>query len=185
MKRADGYASSTFWTDLLALVLIGVIGAGMHFVWERVMGIPYLRWLAVLVSVNESNWEHVKLGAWPLLVWAIIMLANKGGKLNLREWLMPTAMAIWSAYIVMFSVHAALPEAFGELGMVRYIGSFMLGVAHGIASFRLVEGRPFSNRLWPLGAALIVTIIMMMIVFTYFPPHIPLFMDSATGTYGI
>ncbi len=185
MRDVDGYEARTFWADVLAVVLISAMGAGMHFVWARVASIPYLRWLALFVPVNESAWEHVKLGAWPLLAWAVLMLVRNGGRKDARKWFAPAAIAVWSAYMVMFSVHAALPEAFGELGMVRYIGSFMVGVAHGIASFRLVEGRPASDRLWPLGAAMMAAIVAMMVVFTYIPPHIPLFMDSITGTYGI
>lgn len=183
-KKVKAASKPTFWADVLALVLITAIGGLMHFAWERVEGIGALRWTAVLLPVNESNWEHAKMAAWPLLAWSLIVLA-RDGKAKLRGWLMPAALCIWSAYLVMFAVHSAMPVAFGELGIVQYVGSFFLGIAHGIMAFRVVHRSPAAGSWWFLGLMLLAAMFAMLIAFTYYPPRIPLFLDSPTGLYGI
>lgn len=183
-KKARASAPSTA-SDLLALLVIVIAGGLMHFAWERVEGIGFLRWLAAFVPVNESNWEHAKLGTWPLLAWALIMLAKRRGIKDLKEWLLPTAIAVWSAYIVMFALHSAVPLAFGEVGFMKYIGTFALGIAHGIMAFRISSAWPSSARAWLIGGALLISMPAMLVVFTYYPPHIPLFLDAGSGLYGI
>lgn len=141
-KRNKLAQKPTFWADLLALALITAVGGLMHFTWENIEGISALRWTAALFPVNESNWEHAKMAAWPLLAWSFSVLLRSGLH-KLKGWLMPTALCIWSAYAVMFTVHSALPVAFGELGFAQYIVSFVLGIAHGIL---VVLGRSASCR---------------------------------------
>jgi hypothetical protein len=178
-------AAPSILQDLLALVIIIAIGGLMHFTWERVEGIGALRWLAVLVPVNESNWEHGKMATWPLLVWALLMLFKRKGVRNLKEWMMPTALAVWSAFIVMFSLHSAVPLAFGEIGLIKNIGTFALGIAHGVMVFRISSRWAFSARALLLGALLLLGNLAMLVIFTYYPPHIPLFIDIGSGLYGI
>ncbi len=171
--------------DLLALLIIVAIGGLMHFTWERVAGIGALRWLAVLVPVNESNWEHAKMSTWTLLIWALIMLWRRKGVRNIKEWLMPTALTVWSAYIVMFALHSAVPLAFGEVGIIKYVGTFALGIAHGIMVFRISSKWALSTKFWLIGALLLLGMLAMLVTFTYYPPHIPLFIDIGSGLYGI
>lgn len=183
-KRNKLVQKPTFWADLLALILITAVGGLMHFAWEKVEGIGALRWTAILLPVNESNWEHAKLAAWPLLAWSLAILL-RGGLLKLRGWLMPAALCIWSSYIVMFTVHSALPIAFGELGFVQYAGSFALGIAHGIIAFRMSYSSSSTASWWFIGLLLLAAMFAMIIAFTYYPPRMPLFMESETGLYGI
>lgn len=178
-------AAPSVFQDLLALVIIVAIGGLMHFTWERVEAIGALRWLAVIVPVNESNWEHAKMGTWPLLIWALLMLWKRKGVRNLKEWFMPTALAVWSAYLVMFSLHSAVPLAFGDIGLVKNIGTFVFGIAHGIMVFRISSRWAFSTKAWLLGAVLLLGKLAMLVIFTYYPLHIPLFIDIGSGLYGI
>lgn len=171
--------------DIASFLLIVVIGGSMHFVWDEIARFALLRWLAVFVPVNESNWEHAKLGAWPLLVWALVILTKKKGIKSMKGWSTPAALAVWSAYLVMFFTHAALSEAFGDLGFVQYVGSFMLGIAHGMMAFRIVQETRFAKSTWVLGAVLLLAFFVLLVLFTYYQPSIPLFLDHPTGTYGI
>lgn len=183
-KRDKEKKKPTFWGDILSLILITAIGGLMHFTWERIEGIGYLRWAAVLVPINESNWEHVKMGAWPLLVWALVVLAKDKG-IGLKRWLMSAALSIWSAFIVMFAVHSAIPLSFGQLGMVQYVGSFTAGIAHGIMAFRISARSASAPSWWLVGFLLLIAMFAMIIAFTYYPPLMPLFQDSLTGSYGL
>ena len=183
-KRDKKAQKPTFWADLLAIILITAIGGLMHFAWEKVEGISALRWTAVLFPVNESNWEHAKMAAWPLLAWSLIVL-SRNGVAKLMGWLMPAALCIWSSFIVMFAVHAAIPLAFGEIGFVHYVGSFALGIAHGIMALRVSYRSGGAAAWWFPGLVLLAAMLIMLIAFTYYPPRMPLFMDSATGLYGI
>lgn len=55
--------------ELVGIVFIVVIGGALHFAFELSGG---WRPLALIAAVNESVWEHLKLGFWPALIYFLI-----------------------------------------------------------------------------------------------------------------
>ena len=58
-----------FGYELAGIVFIVMIGAILHFTFELSGNQPVV---GIFSAVNESVWEHLKLGFWPALVWALI-----------------------------------------------------------------------------------------------------------------
>ena len=52
--------------ELLGIVFIIVLGGALHFVFDLSGEWPPL---ALIAAVNESVWEHLKLGFWPALIY--------------------------------------------------------------------------------------------------------------------
>ncbi|MGC8961223.1 MAG: DUF6512 family protein [Candidatus Bathyarchaeia archaeon] len=55
--------------ELLGTLLIIILGSALHFTFELSYKNPAV---GVFSAVNESVWEHLKLGFWPALIHAII-----------------------------------------------------------------------------------------------------------------
>ncbi|MDH5450183.1 MAG: DUF6512 family protein, partial [Candidatus Bathyarchaeota archaeon] len=59
---------STFGYELAGIVFIVIIGSMLHFTFELS---GHQSVVGVFSAVNESVWEHLKLGFWPAFVWAL------------------------------------------------------------------------------------------------------------------
>ena len=55
--------------ELVGIVFIVIVGGALHFVFDLSGA---WRPLALIAAVNESVWEHLKLGFWPALIYFLI-----------------------------------------------------------------------------------------------------------------
>jgi uncharacterized membrane protein YoaK (UPF0700 family) len=63
---------------------------------------------------------------------------------------------------------------------------FLVAVACGqLISYRILLMEPLPEWLKLFSLAFLVILALIYGLFTFYPPHIPFFMDSVTGTYGI
>ncbi len=71
--------SLAFSYDLTGIVFIVIIGTILRFAFELSGNQPVI---GVFSAVNESVWEHLKLGFWPALVWALIEYGSAKKRTN-------------------------------------------------------------------------------------------------------
>lgn len=160
--------------------LTALLGTLLHYLYE---------WsgesiLAALISgVNESTWEHMKLLFFPLLLFAWV-----------QSYFFKEHGNFWWIKLGGFLVGLVLiPALFytynGAIGKSPdWYNITIFFVADAAAFF--VEWRVFRrNRTrckhpW-IALALIGVLGVLFIVFTFETPHLPLFRNPLTGTYGI
>ncbi len=170
---------------LIGIPVLFVIGSLMHFAygWSGKQAI-----VGIFAPVNESVWEHLKLSFWPMLIWWIVgyFVCEKKCNVDLTQWVVSavSAMVICPLFIVAFFY--TYTGAFSIESLLLDILSFLLGIAIAqLFALHLYRYAKF-NSAWLLVA--VVILILMLFAFIYFtfsPPHIPLFIDPETGTYGI
>ncbi|MDH5695088.1 MAG: DUF6512 family protein [Dehalococcoidia bacterium] len=167
--------------ELVGIVVISILGSVLHFAFE---------WsgnrepVGVIAAVNESVWEHFKIAFWPALFYAIFeyqffrrftnnfMIAKVTG-----IYVMPIAIAI-----LFYSYTAAL----GEEILVVDILIFVIAVALGqLTSYKMLTIRRLPQWSGKVGLVLVIVLAIAFGVFTFYPPHLPVFRDAATGAYGI
>lgn len=157
-------------------------GTLLHFVYEW-FG-PY--W-AVIGAVNESTWEHLKLVFWPMLLFSLAEYAVYGRKLP-AFWTSRAAgiLAGLAAVVVLFYTYTGV---IGRNFAPVDIGIFVVAVllAWWLAWQMLRRPRAWQRRGWAVWAAVLVLAVLAVcfVAFTYWPPHIALFLDPVTGTYGL
>jgi len=172
------------WT-LIGISFIGILSTLMHFVYE-LSGEAIV--VGIISPVNESVWEHLKLAFLPTILWWIIayFIITKKVKLSLGRWFIAavTALIICPLFIVTF--YYTYTGALGIHSMILDVLSLFLGImiAQGTAFviYRKAQIKPFH-----FYTALFILVLMVasFIVFTFTPPHLPLFIDPLTGKYGI
>ena len=175
MKNRD----ITVW-QIIGFVAVSFGGTLLHFLYD---------WLSesVLIApfsgVNESTWEHMKLLYFPLLLFAFI--ERRFFKERSDFWCVKLAGTLLGLTLipVLFYTYNGV---FGTSPDWINISIFFLAAA---AVF-LWETRLFNRRSLPcrhpLSALILLLFIgLLFVVFTFFPPHIPLFQDPITGGYGI
>jgi hypothetical protein len=133
-----------------------------------------------LSAVNESVWEHLKLSFWPALLYALLEHRHLRGRTD--RFLPAKAVGIYLMPPVTSSFY--LYRAFPEESLALDLSIFVLAVAIGqLASYRLMVRRGpsrISARASLLALALLAG---LFVVFTFSPPHLPIFEDLTSRGY--
>lgn len=167
--------------ELIGIAVIACLGALLHFAFEWS---GELRPIAVFAAVNESVFEHLKLTYWPALFYAaveykFIRESTKNfiiGKTT-GLYVMPAAiMALFYSYTIIT----------GSENLIADIAIFVGAVALGqLASCNILTREQLSPSFHKAALAGLISLGVIYAVFTFYPPHLPIFVNPITGTYGI
>lgn len=167
---------------IIGTVFMMLAGSAMHFVYGW-SGQEVL--VGLFGPVNESIWEHAKLVFWPPLVWylATALAFRRDRSLNIAG---AAAGALWfmSAFqIAFYYIYAALA---GRDLFVMDLVDFALTVALGQLLFDRVAVRSHAKMAWRVVAIITILVLAALLcLFTFLPPHLPLFRDPQNGTFGL
>jgi len=142
-------------------------------------------WLLALISpVNESVWEHLKIGIWPVLFFAIIEYPFlKDQTRNFLKAKVAQAYVTSIATLVIFySYTFILGHNLLPLDILTFIFAVIIGQ---YASYKILAAKELDEFFDHLASSALYIMIGAIIYATYFPPHYPIFMDTMTGKYGI
>jgi hypothetical protein len=167
--------------EIAGIFFTVVLGTLLHFVFDW-SG----RWIPIapIAAVNESVWEHLKLGFWPTLVYAALEYSRFGKSSNnfrfaktLGIYLIPITI------VILFYLYIAI---LGHDLLIADILIFVVAVIVGqLVSYKLLIASPLPARINRFAPIALVVLGILFVLFTFYPPHLPLFRDPRTGLYGI
>jgi len=167
--------------ELVGIAVIAILGSVLHFAFEWSGNWPPM---GVIAAVNESVWEHLKIAFWPALFYAIFEYPFFKG--FAKNFLIAKATGIYFmpvAIVVLFYSYTAI---IGQEILIVDILIFVVAVALGqLTSYKLLTIRRLPPWLDKVGIALVILLAVALGVFTFYPPHLPIFRDALTGAYGI
>jgi hypothetical protein len=173
--------NSIFRWEIIGTIVIILIGSALHFVFELSGG---WRPLAVIAAVNESTWEHLKLGFWPAMVFALIEFPfirksckNFWFAKGVGIFLIPVTI------VALFYAYTAILEDNLFADILLFVIAVIVGEWTG---YRILTSKHDLPR-WtvPLGVVLLLVMIVAFATLTFNPLHIFLFRDPVSGIYGI
>lgn len=165
----------------MGALFIIILGTLMHFAFEWAGG-----WkpLALFAAVNESVWEHLKLAFWPAFLFAILECV-----LLRKDWRSFFIAKAASFYVMPATIMVLFYTYTGIIGfsiLAVDISTFVIAALLGqYVSYRIMVSGKSSTAAVILSLAAILLITLAFSLFTFYPPHIPLFKDPVTGGYGI
>jgi hypothetical protein len=166
--------------EMWGILFIFLVGALLHFVFELSGG---LRLVAIIGGVNESVWEHLKIGFWPAFVWALIEFFVFGKRT--KNFLIAKGVSFTSIALLITGIFYA-SRAMGVESLAIDIANFFVSIAIAqTISYRLVLVQRGYKALNIIGVILIVANLVAFSLLTYFPPKCPIFLDPISGGYGI
>ncbi len=173
-KRAFSY-------ELAGIVFIVIVGSLLHFTFELSGHHPVV---GAFSAVNESVWEHLKLGFWPALLWALI--EYRYIKKSTNNFFVAKTAGIYVIPIVIPILFYSYTAVLGESVLVIDILTFVVAVIVGqLVSYKLLNYRELPDMLNTIAPVALVLLAVAFVLFTFYPPHLPLFRDPVTGDYGI
>lgn len=142
--------------------------------------------VATIALVNESVWEHLKLVFLPMILWwsTYYVLWGKKLSIDINRWF---TAALVSLLVSMFGIIFLYYFYTGVLGKEFIIVDIMIllitlsiGQVLSFHVYKYFKGIPVD-----IVFCIIIMIFSIFSLFTFNPPHIPLFKDKRTGAYGI
>ena len=174
MKR-----NMSLW-QLMGFAVTSLGGTLLHFLYDWT---NQSLWAAPFSGVNESTWEHMKLLYFPLFLFAIVQSRFFRDR---RDFFCVKLRGILLGLTLIPVLFYTLNGVFGKTPDWVNIAIFFISAA----AVYWMENRWFQNRhaacRYPhLAFAVICLIGILFVLFTFYPPAIPLFEDPVTGGYGL
>jgi hypothetical protein len=167
--------------ELVGIVFIVAFGSLLHFTFEWSGGQAAV---GVFSAVNESVWEHLKLGYWPALAFALIEF--KYLKESTSNFLFAKTVGIYLIPITIVVIFYSYTAFLGESILVIDISSFIIAVIFGqLVSYRLLTGKTLPNNLSKFSLIALLLLGLAFVLFTFYPPQLGLFQDPITREYGL
>jgi len=167
--------------ELIGIAVISILGSVLHFAFAWSGNWPPM---GVIAAVNESVWEHLKIAFWPALFYALFEYPFFRG--FAKNFVIAKAAGIYvmpAAIVVLFYSYTAV---IGGDFLIVDILIFVVAVALGqLTSYKLLAMGRLPPWLDKLGLVMVILLAVAMGVFTFYPPHLPIFRDSLTSAYGI
>lgn len=158
-----------------------VAGTALHyaFAWSGESKI-----VALIAPVNESVWEHLKMGYWALIFFSVVEYRSVHDKVNNYFPARLAGVLVLEATILV--IHYGYSLLVSENNLWVDIGSYVIGAINcQFLVSRLQQTKVLSGVINKLSLVALIAIALLLGLTTYYPPHLQLFKDSRNGTYGI
>lgn len=168
-------------TQLAAFLFTALAGTLLHFLFDWSGQFPPV---GIVSAVNESVWEHMKLLYFPMLLAALVQRPIIGGQRHIF-WCVKL-LGILVGLILIPALYYTYTGALGvHLTWVDISIFYISAAAVSLLETHLLL--PERRRACPshLAAALAASLAFVFLLFTFFPPELPIFQDPVTLTYGI
>lgn len=181
MKKCD-YG---FLFLLLNTAILGAVAGLSHFAYP-LSGESAI--VGLFNPVNESVWEHLKFMFFPNLIWWIVVyfIKRKECGISTRNWIVASSVSLVTAPLWVLLLFYAYTGASGAESVIVDIALTFICYFLALAlAFHVYKHAKPSAALAAVSVLAVILLFLSFIVFTFCPPHIPLFLDPNTGTYGI
>jgi hypothetical protein len=162
------------------MVVIIILGTLLHFTFEW-SGFQEI--VGVFSEVNESVWEHLKIAFMPSILWLIIEYRYLYKRTN--NFFFAKALGIYAIMIIIPVIFYTY-TIFIEHNLTIDVISFMFAIIVGqLVSHKVLTFKKLPKNLKLISIIALIVLGLAFVVFTFYPPKIPLFQDPVTGDYGI
>ncbi len=161
-----------FKYNLIAFLVIGIMGAISHFVYEW-SGKNQI--LGYFFPINESTWEHLKLLFFPTVLFSFIeyIFAKKEIKNYVASVVISLIVGMLSIIILFYSYKGFLGYGIDFINILIYYISIIVML---LVKNKIVDSEKFENSNYSLFFLFIGFLITLLFVFfTYNPPSLAVF----------
>ncbi len=161
--------------------MVFAIASFLHFLYNLTGGSVLG---ALLGSVNESVWEHLKIFAIGYFAWAVVELL--WARPSLKAFVWAKAVGVYSLCVLIAGFFYIYSAVWGKPPLVLDLlsGLVFSFLAHFI-SFKLTQSEKNTGQFFYTGTMMLFLMFVMVLCFTYYPPETTLFRDPNTGLYGV
>ena len=168
-------------------IVMASVTVGLGFLWHFLFEITgESRFVGLFAPVNESVWEHLKILFFPFVISLCIEYFLYGK--SAYNFFSSKAIGLSIGFLSIITNYYTILGAFGINNMITNISVYVISVvfAYGISYIRMLKTPKMAGGIFEGSAIFIMGIyFVLFLIFTYYPPCIPLFRDPTTMTYSI
>jgi hypothetical protein len=167
------------WFCIIGAVVTIILGVISHFVYDWTGGNFFV---GLFFPVNESTWEHMKLFFLPSFLFSLLQFFFSKNVID-SFWLVKfISLTIGSLLIpiLFYTYNGAFGKSPDWVNILIFIIS--TAIAYFTEFLLLKRELPYKFSVWYFIA--LCAIALCFVVFTFFPPQLPLFQDPITKQYG-
>jgi hypothetical protein len=166
--------------EIAGFLFVIIFGTLIHFVYQWSGN---NRMVGLFTPVNESTWEHLKLLLTPMVLFSIVEYFVVGK--DYPNFIPAKALGILLGMIAILAIFYTYTGILGKNYLWADILTFILGVAVAYAySWKIIKKQPIGASSQIIGIIIVFILILSFAVFSFYPPHIPMFLDPVTKSYG-
>ncbi len=154
-----------------------------HFAYEWLNKNIGIAWL---FATNESVWEHSKIIFYPYLIYSIVeYFVVKSEISSLKVYLTAKSIPLILCIPVMVTIFFTYSGIIGKNFLaIDILMTITIIVAMFIFSYKTITHQYTAKYVY-LYASIAVILTILIIIFTYYPIHINLFLDNIKNAYGV
>ena len=169
-----------FIWQIAGVTFTAVFGTVLHFLFQW----TDLKIFAPISAINESTWEHMKLLFIPSLFFATIQYFIY--KKDYKCFWATKLIGILLGTLLIPTLFYTLSGSFGTLSAFINIAIFFVSIflEYAIEYFLFDK---INCKIWLnwVSVGVLIFVLTLFFVFTFYPPQIPLFLDPLTKGFGI
>ena len=105
---------------------------------------------------------------------------------HINNFLTAKAVAVYLIPIITGLVFYAYTSIIGEEILIVDIFIFLVAIIVGqLTSYKILISTRLPKYTNIISPVLIILLALILMLLTFYPPHLPIFLDANTGTYGI
>ena len=166
--------------QLMGFAITSLGGTLLHFLYEWLGGAS---WIAPFSGVNESTWEHMKLLFWPMLLYAAVQsffFREREDFLCIK--LRGILLGLILIPIIFYTYNGVIGKSPDWINITIFFISAAIAYIYEAKQFKVYN----TNCKSPKSAVVtLCAIALLFILFTFLTPHLAIFKDPLTDTYGI
>ncbi|MCT4687291.1 DUF6512 family protein [Vallitalea sp.] len=166
--------------EIVSAIAIILVGSLFHFLYEW----TECTLIGVFSPVNESEWEHIKIMFYPVILVSIIEYFFIRYVVNNFVFAKAVSALVFigTTYLLIFLYE----YIFGEGEMVLHVVTYIIGAFVGqLVSYIILKSPKGNNCKNLIGYYIFLFLFLIITLFTFRPLQCDFFRDSTTGYYGI
>ncbi len=165
---------------IISFIISSSMGILFHFLFSLLNKSPFIAWL---VPINESIFEHLKLLFYPFMMVSIIELIIRHQPL--KNYLPYRILFITISTIILPILYYSFKACIGNVGFINILLYFFCLIIAYLLSFIAEKKQLVPTKSMQLIAlATAILLIFIFTLMTFMPPEIEIFRDPIKGTYG-
>ena len=164
---------------ILEIILICLIGTLLHFTYEMS---HHNKAVAYFSAVNESTWEHIKIGLTPTFIYMILDYFILKGNNFFFSKLLVLASIMFLIPIIFYSYTIFTKKPVLPLDVISFYVTITISQ---IIGYYISNLNDLGNTYNIIGIIGTIIVFIMYSLFSYYAPKIFLFKDPITKKYGL
>lgn len=171
---------SLFKWEFYGVFIMFIFFSLFHFTYE----LTGFKFFALFSAVNESVWEHLKIGFYAGLLFYFVEYSFIG-KYS-PNFLPAKALALYVIPVFIMITFYGYTSILGRHYLwLDILIAFLSCVAAQIVSYSIISSKNDFSEFSKTAIILILLGIVVFTLFTFYPPRIPLFFDKSNNKFGI